>query len=64
MQPGTGEINYRNVFRAIYKLQEDGRFDGFAALECRPSVSLPQTMAEVRELSTLLLRLDRVASGR
>ena len=52
MQPGTGEINYRNVFRAIYELQEDGLFGGFAGLEYHPSVSLPQTMAEVRELAT------------
>ena len=52
MQPGTGEINYRNVFRAIFELQEEGRFDGYAALEYHPSVPLPQTMAEVRSLAT------------
>lgn len=52
MQPGTGEINYRNVFRAIYDLQEAGRYNGFSALEYHPSVPLPQTMAEVRELAT------------
>ncbi len=52
MQPGTGEINYRNVLRAIYDLQEAGRFDGYAGLEYHPSVTLPQTMAEVRELAT------------
>lgn len=52
MQPGTGEINYRNVFRAIHELQEDGRYEGFAALEYHPSVPLPQTMAEVRQLAT------------
>ena len=51
MQPGTGEINYRNVFRAIYELQEDRRFDGYAGLEYHPSVTLPQTMAEVRQLA-------------
>ena len=52
MQPGTGEINYRNVFRAIYELQGDGRFDGYAGLEYHPNVTLPQTMAEVRALAT------------
>lgn len=51
MQPGTGEINYRNVFRAIYELQEAGEYDGYASLEYHPSVALPQTMAEVRELA-------------
>ena len=51
MQPGTGEINYRNVFRAIYKLQEEGRYDGYSGLEYHPSVPLPQTMAEVRALA-------------
>ena len=51
MQPGTGEINYRNVFRAIYELQQVGKFDGYAGLEYHPSVPLPQTMAEVRELA-------------
>ena len=52
MQPGTGEINYRNVFRAIYELQEGGEYDGYASLEYHPSVTLPQTMAEVRELAS------------
>ena len=52
MQPGTGEINYRNVFRAIYELQDAGKFDGYAGLEYHPSVPLPQTMAEVRQLAS------------
>lgn len=52
MQPGTGEINYRNVFRAIYELQQAGKFDGYAGLEYHPSVPLSQTMAEVRQLAT------------
>lgn len=51
MQPGTGEINYRNVFRAIYELQEAGKFDGYSGLEYHPNVTLPQTMAEVRQLA-------------
>ena len=51
MQPGTGEIDHRNVLRAIYELQNDGRYDGFASLEYHPSVPLRQTMAEVRRLA-------------
>jgi hydroxypyruvate isomerase len=52
MQPGTGEINYRNVFRAIYELQEAGKFTGYAALEYHPSVPLAHTMEEVRQLAS------------
>ena len=51
MQPGTGEIDYRNVFRAIYELQNEGRYDGFVSLEYHPSVSLLETMVEVRRLA-------------
>lgn len=51
MQPGTGEINYRNVFRVIHELQQAGRFGGYAGLEYHPSVTLPRTMAEVRQLA-------------
>ena len=51
MQPGSGEVNYRNVFQAIYELQEAGKFDGYSGLEYHPSVTLPQTMAEVRQLA-------------
>lgn len=50
-QPGTGEINYRNVLRAIYELQEDGKYSGCAALEYHPTVPLEQTMREVRRLA-------------
>ena len=51
MQPGTGEINYRNVLHAIYDFQESGQFDGYSALEYHPNVPLPQTMAEMRQLA-------------
>lgn len=34
MEPGTGEINYRNVFKAIYEL----KFDAFLGVELRSSV--------------------------
>ena len=51
MQPGTGEINYRNVLHAIYELQLARKYSGYAALEYHPSVPLPQTMTEVRQLA-------------
>jgi hydroxypyruvate isomerase len=50
-QPGTGEINYRNVFRAIYELQQEGRYPGYAALEYHPTVPLAETMRAVRQLA-------------
>lgn len=35
----------------IYELQEAGEFDGCVSLEYHPSVPLPQTMTEVRQLA-------------
>jgi hydroxypyruvate isomerase len=48
-QPGTGEINYRNVFRAIYDLGE--RYKGFAALEYNPTIGIEENLKLVRELA-------------
>lgn len=48
-EPGTGEINYRNVFRAIYDLGE--RYEGTAALEYSPLVPLEQNLADMRKLA-------------
>jgi hydroxypyruvate isomerase len=45
-EPGTGEINYRNVFKAI---QESG-FSGFVAMEYNPSKDPMKTLEEVRML--------------
>ena len=47
--PGTGEVNYRNVFRAIYDLGD--RFQGTAALEYSPLVPLEQNLADMRKLA-------------
>jgi len=48
-QPGTGEINYRNVFKAIY--DQGDRFRGSVALEYSPTVSVEQDLAAMRELA-------------
>ena len=48
-EPGTGEVNYRNVFRAIYDLGD--RFQGTAALEYSPLVPLEQNLADMRKLA-------------
>ena len=48
-QPGTGEINYRNVFKAIY--DEGDRFRGSAALEYSPTVPVEQDLAAMRQLA-------------
>jgi hydroxypyruvate isomerase len=48
-EPGTGEINYRNVFKAIYDLGE--RYQGYAALEYSPLVPLDENLAAMRKLT-------------
>ncbi len=48
-EPGTGEINYRNVFKAIYELGD--RFRGSAALEYNPSVPLEENLTAMRKLA-------------
>jgi hydroxypyruvate isomerase len=46
-EPGTGEINYRNVFKAIGELG----FRDFVAMEYMPSKDAMTTLAEVRALT-------------
>jgi hydroxypyruvate isomerase len=46
-EPGTGEINYTNVFRAI---QESG-FRDFVAMEYSPSKDALTTLAEVKRMA-------------
>jgi hydroxypyruvate isomerase len=46
-EPGTGEINYQNVFRAI---RATG-FDGFVAMEYLPSKDAMTTLREVKTLA-------------
>jgi len=48
-EPGTGEINYRNVFKAIYELGD--RFQGTAALEYNPLAPLQDDLAAMRALA-------------
>ena len=48
-EPGTGEINYRNVFKAIYELGD--RYQGFVALEYEPLVGAEENLALVRKLA-------------
>ncbi len=50
-EPGTGEINYRNVFRAIYDLGD--RYQGFVSLECRPKAPLEEVLPALRKLADL-----------
>ena len=49
-EPGTGEINYRNVFKAIYELGD--RFQGSAALEYNPIAPLEEDLASMRQMTT------------
>ena len=48
-EPGTGEINYRNVFKAIYELGD--RFQGSVALEYGPLTPLEENLAAMRKLA-------------
>ncbi|MCP4639938.1 MAG: TIM barrel protein [bacterium] len=47
-EPGTGEINYRNVFKAIY---EEGyakkRYDGFVTFECGNSKDTERALGRI-----------------
>lgn len=48
-EPGTGEINYRNVFKSIYELGD--RYRGYVALEYRPLAPLEENLAALRKLA-------------
>jgi hydroxypyruvate isomerase len=48
-QPGSGEINYRNVFKSIYDLGE--RYQGYAALEYNPTIPTEENLRTMRELA-------------
>jgi hydroxypyruvate isomerase len=48
-EPGTGEINYRNVFKAVYDLRD--RFQGSVALEYGPLAPLEENLAAMRQLA-------------
>lgn len=49
-KPGTGEINYRNVFKAIYDLGD--RYQGYVALEYRALAPIEQNLPAMRQLTT------------
>ncbi|MBZ5565809.1 MAG: TIM barrel protein [Acidobacteriia bacterium] len=48
-EPGTGEINYRNVFKAIYDVGD--RFQGAVALEYSRVGPLEENLAAMRQLA-------------
>jgi hydroxypyruvate isomerase len=48
-EPGTGEINYRKVFQAIYELGD--RFPGYVALEYGRMAPLEENLTAVRKLA-------------
>lgn len=48
-EPGTGEINYRNVFKAIYELGD--RYQGSVALEYGPLAPVEENLAAMRKMS-------------
>jgi len=48
-EPGTGEINFRNVFKAIYELGD--RFQGYVGLEYGRVAPLEENLAALRKLA-------------
>src|ERR1700682_363705 len=48
-EPGTVEVNYRNVFKAIYDIC--GNFQGSVGLEYRPLAPLEENLAAMRKLA-------------
>jgi hydroxypyruvate isomerase len=48
-EPGTGEINYRNVFKAIYDLGT--AYSGYVALEYGPLAPLEENLTSMRKLT-------------
>ena len=47
-EPGTGEINYSNVFKAIYKeCYAKGKYDGFVTFECGNSGNTPRALQRI-----------------
>ncbi|MCC6862909.1 MAG: TIM barrel protein [Bryobacterales bacterium] len=49
-EPGTGEINFRNVFRAIYELGE--RYTGYVTAEYHPTDQSFRDLEHVKKLAT------------
>jgi hydroxypyruvate isomerase len=48
-EPGSGEINYRNVFKAIYDLGD--RYQGYAALEYNPTIPTEDNLRMMRKMA-------------
>jgi len=48
-EPGTGEINYANVFKAVYELGD--RFQGYVGLEYGRLAPLEENLAALRKLT-------------
>lgn len=49
-EPGTGEINFRNVFRAVYELAD--RYQGYLTAEYDPSNYSFEDLERVKDLAT------------
>jgi hydroxypyruvate isomerase len=48
-EPGTGEINFRNVFRELYRLG----YEGYVTAEYHPTDTTFRDLAAVKELATI-----------
>lgn len=54
-EPGTGEINFANVFRALHEVG----FDGYAGMEYIPRIDAMQTLADVKQMADTAFRTGK-----
>lgn len=54
-EPGTGEINSANVFRALHEVG----FEGYAGMEYIPRIDAMQTLADVKQMADAAFRTGR-----
>lgn len=53
-EPGTGEINFANVFRALYEVG----FEGYAGMEYIPRIDAMQTLADAKQMAEAAFRTE------
>ncbi len=54
-EPGTGEINFANVFRALHEVG----FEGYAGMEYIPRIDAMQTLADVKQMADTAFRTGK-----
>ncbi len=47
-QPGTGEVNYRNVLKAI----AETKYEGYVAMEYTPTIDPLESLKEIQKMAS------------